>query len=487
MCSVNINSWLSSVAKRLTPRSLFVRVWCVLVAALLLAELFAGVLWYYQYRTRSEVGLESAVRGLSQSVTATVHFMAALPHNYRQLVLSQQRKLGGSQFFVSINNHKLNQAVLPANRSRNKVIDIARRELELHLRADQAIHISLTPANQLRVFNAGVLMVDLPTGWAQFSLQDSQSDAPVLVFQQQINATEWLFLATPLPPPYDLIDIPVFTPRHFWFILFGMVLVLLFTWPLLRRELKPVKALANAAEQMDSRLDVLPLAEEGSIEFVAATRAFNKMQNRLRSYLYNREMLFTAISHDLKTPITRLRLRAEMMDDEIQRNKFEADLKDLELMVKGALQSMKDTDIHENIEPIDVMLMLNQLTEAYGTRVQIQGEAEPVRGRPLAIRRCIGNLIDNGLKYGENVVITLDNQPDRITLFIADDGPGIPERLFEKVFEPYFRFQHDKQGTGLGLSIARSIARSQGGELILHNDLQGGLVATLVLLRWVDT
>ncbi|GHD63051.1 ATP-binding protein [Jeongeupia chitinilytica] len=468
---------------RFYPRSLSGRVWCMLVAALLLAELVAGALWYYQYRSRIDAGLESSIRGMTQGVVATVNFMSALPRNYRQLVLAQQRELGGSQFFVSINNRELKQPPLPPSRAGQKIVDIATRELTLHLRSDQAVSVALTSANQLRVFNAGVLMADLPPGWSRFSLPILRPDAPILVLQLQINPKEWLFLAAPLPPPYDALDVPFFTPRQFWFTVFGMLLVLLFTWPLLRRELKPIEALAGAAEALDSRLEVPPLREVGSAEFVAATRAFNRMQTRLRAYLHNREMLFTAISHDLKTPITRLRLRAEMLDDEVQQRKFEADLKDLELMVKGALQSMKDTDIHENIEKIDVMQLLAQLSEAYGERVTLRGQVAPVRGRPLAIRRCIGNLIDNGLKYGNHVTLTLDDQADRITLFIGDDGPGLPERLLEKVFEPYFRGHTDQGGTGLGLAIARSIARSHGGELVLRNDPQGGLMATLVLLR----
>ncbi|AOX99409.1 ATP-binding protein [Jeongeupia sp. USM3] len=468
---------------RLYPRSLFGRVWCMLVAALLLAELLAGALWYYQYRSRIDAGLESAIRSMTQGVIATVNFMSALPRNYRQLVLAQQRELGGSQFFVSINNHELKQQPLPASKAGRKIVEIATRELALHLRSDQPVSVALTRADQLRVFNAGVLMADLPPGWARFSLPILRQNAPILVLQLQINPKEWLFLAAPLPPPYDALDVPFLTPRQFWFTAFGMLLVLLFTWPLLRRELKPIEALASAAEELDSRLDVPPLPEAGNAEFVAATRAFNRMQGRLRAYLHNREMLFTAISHDLKTPITRLRLRAEMLDDETQQQKFEADLKDLELMVKGALQSMKDTDIHENIERVDVMQLLAQLIEAYGERVLLRGKVAPIRGRPLAIRRCIGNLIDNGLKFGRHVTLTLDEQADRITLFVGDDGPGLPDRLLEKVFEPYFRGHHDQGGTGLGLAIARSIARSHGGELVLHNDPQGGLMATLVLLR----
>ena len=226
------------------------------------------------------------------------------------------------------------------------------------------------------------------------------------------------------------------------------------------------------------------LAERGGAsEIVAATRAFNIMQHRIRRYIDDRERLFSSISHDLKTPITRLRLRVELLDDEQQIAKFNKDLDELELMVKGALQTVKDTDIHENIEQLDIDAMLEQMAEAmnlHDERLTIEGHCkQPYRGKPLALKRCIGNLVDNGIKYGQRVRIIIMDDEEMLILFIMDEGPGLPEDQFERIFEPYYRLSTDLAGTGLGLGIARNIAHAHGGDLVLENRPQGGLQATL--------
>ncbi|WET15891.1 ATP-binding protein [Yersinia intermedia] len=304
-----------------------------------------------------------------------------------------------------------------------------------------------------------------------------------MVIQLQLNSNEWLFLAAPLPPPYDQLESPLFSLRQVGFTLCSLLLVLLFTWWLIRRELKPLARLAHGALELNSSLDSEPLPEEGSAELVTATRSFNQMQSRLRAYLHNREMLFTAISHDLKTPLTRLRLRVEMLEDETLGKKFERDVADLEMMVKGALQSMKDTDLHENMESIDIMNLLRQTMDAY-LNVSVSGKASPIFGRPLAIKRLLNNIVENGLNYGQRVEITLSDHRDYIMLFIRDFGPGIIEEQWEKVFKPYYRLQQDNRGSGLGLAISRSIARAHGGEVTLRNHPASGLIVEVRLQRY---
>jgi signal transduction histidine kinase len=211
------------------------------------------------------------------------------------------------------------------------------------------------------------------------------------------------------------------------------------------------------------------------------------MQHRIRRYIDDRERLFSSISHDLKTPITRLRLRVELLDDEVQIGKFNKDLDELELMVKGALQTVKETDIHENIEEIDINALLEQMAESmnlHDERLTIEGHCKwPYRGKLLALKRCIGNLVDNGIKYGQRVRIIIMDDAEMLILFIMDEGPGLPEDQFERIFEPYYRLSTDQAGTGLGLGIARNISHAHGGDLVLENRPQGGLQATLSLPR----
>ncbi|MNM53485.1 Osmolarity sensor protein EnvZ [compost metagenome] len=187
-----------------------------------------------------------------------------------------------------------------------------------------------------------------------------------------------------------------------------------------------------------------------------------------------------------------MRLRVELLEDETLQAKFGRDLDELELLVKGALQCVKDTDIHENIEPVDLNHVLDCLVEPYlapngNGRVTQQGRAlAAYPGKPLALKRCIGNLIDNALKYGQNAHLHIDDDDSAFVLHVDDEGPGVPEQRLEQVFEPHFRLAGQQQGYGLGLGIARNIAHSHGGEVSLQNLREGGLRVTLQLPRSVD-
>jgi len=158
----------------------------------------------------------------------------------------------------------------------------------------------------------------------------------------------------------------------------------------------------------------------------------------------------------------------------------------LELLVKGALQCVKDTDIHENIEPIDLNQLLEILAEPYlrDGRITVEGRAlAPYPGKALALRRCIGNLVDNAIKYGERAHLRIIDGPEGFVLQVDDHGPGVPQQQMEQVFEPHFRLAGQQQGYGLGLGIARNIAHSHGGEVSLLNLREGGLRVTLCLPR----
>ena len=266
-------------------------------------------------------------------------------------------------------------------------------------------------------------------------------------------------------------------------------LLLLFIGLLVHWQSWPLKRLARAAREMSLGADVAPLAEGGGSEVVEVSRAFNSMRERISRYLTERSQLFSAISHDLRTPITRLRLRVELLEDERLQAKFSQDLDELELLVKGALQCVKDTDIHENIEPVDLNQVLDILAEPYlaDGRVTVYGKAlAPYPGKPLALRRCIGNLIDNAIKYGERAQLRIIDSAEGFVLQVDDQGPGVPQQQLEQVFEPHFRLAAQQQGYGLGLGIARNIAHSHGGEVSLLNLRDGGLRVTLFLPRGMD-
>jgi len=272
-------------------------------------------------------------------------------------------------------------------------------------------------------------------------------------------------------------------------ILLGTVIVL--SLVAVRWVTGPLSALATAAEKLGEDINRPPLPETGPIEAQRAARAFNTMQQRLSRFIADRTRVFTAMSHDLKTPITRLRLRAEMLDDEVLRAKIAKDLQEMEAMVTQTLDFMRDASTSEAVQRIDVTALLESLQADYrdtGNRVEIEGKvAQPYPGRPLGLRRCLGNLADNALRYGASATIRMEDAVDRLTIRILDAGPGIPEAELAQAFEPFFRGEASRSretgGTGLGLGIARNIARAHGGDLVLQNRAEGGLEAILTLPR----
>jgi len=220
--------------------------------------------------------------------------------------------------------------------------------------------------------------------------------------------------------------------------------------------------------------------------------AFNVMQTRVRAYLLERAELLRAVSHDLKTPLTRMRLRAEMLADDAQRDKFLRDLAEMEAMVGSSLEFFRSLGHEPRREPVDIGALAESVAEdwrATGGSVELRGAPRsPYPAHPQALRRCLDNLVGNAIRYGERARIVIDDDARRLRIRIEDDGPGIPEEALERVFEPFYRLEGSRNrasgGTGLGLSIARNIARWHGGELVLQSGEQHkGIIAQLTLPR----
>lgn len=254
---------------------------------------------------------------------------------------------------------------------------------------------------------------------------------------------------------------------------------------------RPLNVLAQAADALGEDMNRPPLAESGPTEVARAARAFNRMQRRLRENLADRMRLLAAVSHDLKTPITRLRLRAEMLDDEDLRAKFTGDLQEMEMLADATLDFMRGLNTGEVSRPVDMLALVESVQRdlaEQGHEITVEGHTlAPYPGRVVALRRCIDNLVGNALKYGGRVRVELEDDESAVKLRVIDEGPGIPEAELERVFEPFYRLEHSRNrslgGSGLGLGIARNVAAMHGGSLTLHNRPAGGLEAVLVLPR----
>lgn len=306
------------------------------------------------------------------------------------------------------------------------------------------------------------------------------------IVQVQLRDGTWASLERRLPP--ELFALP---QRLFISLAILLASVLALSLLVVRWLTRPLAVLARAADALGRDIHRPPLPEEGSTEVRHAARAFNRMQASLQRYLQDRERMLAAVSHDLKTPITRLRLRTEALGDDALRTKFEHDLDDMEAMVLATLEFMRSAADKETLQPVDINALLASLQadfEEVGHPVRVEGTAHsPVRAKPLALKRALANLLDNATKYGHDVAVDVRDRHARVEITVTDRGPGIPPDQLERVFEPFYRIEgsrsRDTGGVGLGLGIARNIARLHGGDLVLRNRAGGGLEAHLVLPR----
>jgi protein-histidine pros-kinase len=286
---------------------------------------------------------------------------------------------------------------------------------------------------------------------------------------------------------------PPFSPPP-WFAVFGYLVVvtlvvMLVAWRAVRMATRTLSRFTAAARALGNNLDAPQVAEQGPTEVIALARSFNAMQRAIQANLDERTQILASISHDLKTPLTRLRLRvAEVAADE-QRARLEADIDAMTALVQEGLDYAASARLREHRAPVD----LNQLVEGIAERaadlqqrVDVNGRlARPLECAPRALERALQNLVDNAVKYGGAARIRLTDRGERIEIDVEDEGPGLPPDLLERVFDPFFRAEHSRSretgGTGLGLAIARNLIRAQGGEIRLSNRPGGGLLARVEL------
>lgn len=254
---------------------------------------------------------------------------------------------------------------------------------------------------------------------------------------------------------------------------------------------RPLQHLAEAADAFGSDLESPPLPETGPTETRRAAEAFNRMQERLRRLIAERGRALAAVSHDLRTPLTRMRLRAELVDDEALRAQINADIDDMQAMVESTLDYLRGLRENEPLQSIDMDALLQSLVadeQALGHPVTLTGKVvAPYVGRLSTLKRALANLIDNAVKYGQSAHLVIEDNATELRLTVEDGGPGIAEADLARVVEPYVRLEASRSretgGVGLGLTITRDAAVLHGGELRLANRPEGGLAATLVLPR----
>ncbi|MFJ7283557.1 ATP-binding protein [Pseudomonas sp. NPDC099000] len=339
----------------------------------------------------------------------------------------------------------------------------------------------------------GVAMSDTPV--AMTSIKDAiGKDYPMTVTDipgEQKHFQVHLKLADGSPVTIDVR--PSMVPLSPWLpvVLLGqLALMIICTWLAVRIAIRPLTRLAEAVDNLDPNTHAVHLDEKGPTEVAHAAIAFNSMQARIAAYLKERMQLLAAISHDLQTPITRMKLRAEFMDDSSEKDKLWNDLGEMEHLVReGVAYARSVHGATEESRRTDLDSFLDSLVFDYqdmGKDVQLGGKsAAVIDTRPHALRRVLVNLTDNALKFAGAAELWVETKNGLLSVKVMDRGPGIAEEELAHVMEPFYRVENSRNrstgGTGLGLAIAQQLALAIGGSLTLSNREGGGLCAELKL------
>jgi signal transduction histidine kinase len=300
----------------------------------------------------------------------------------------------------------------------------------------------------------------------------------------QLKDKRWLNIASrfhvnpPLWPLSNIISLSITA------ILLTLVVIIM-----IRRITKPLKQLTQAAQKLGCGEPVASLDEVGPEDIKTASIAFNQMNNRLQRYITDRTNMLAAVSHDLRTPITTLRLRTELMDEGPTQNAFLNTLNEMQAITDSTLSFIREDNSTEPSQLIDLNALLYTICEDLAIHKKqatlISEEPCFYLCRPVAIKRALNNLIENAIRYGDKAQIEIIEHSSQLIINVKDEGPGIEEDQLEEVFKPFVRLEKsrnkDKGGMGLGLAITRSIARNHGGDIKLINAIEGGLLAELSL------
>lgn len=472
---------------RFVPRSLFSRLVLVLLTVLVIAQFVSLAIHLHE---RGELLSQASGRQAAQRISDIVRLLDSLaPEERRRIV----QVFSAPPIAISLDQPALAAVGQDADAAARALLFEAMLRRFLGDDRPVAVKVTEAPAGPLKSpVKVGLKGPGMHGGWSPpWAAMHGVSDAG-LSFVAQVRLRDGALVTFDARQREQTVSWPYRLLLSLAVLLAAVVAVSLVA---VRWATRPLNALADAADELGRDIHRPPLPEQGPEEVSRAARAFNTMQARLAGYIRDRTRVLAAMSHDLKTPVTRLRLRAELLEDPQVRAKFTKDLDEMESMVGATLDFLRGQESGEPVQPVDVMALLESLQAdmaEMGGPVTIGGGARaPYPGRPQALKRCLANLLENAVKYGKSARVIVDDGDDRLDIRIQDEGPGLPPSELEKVFEPFYRVEGSRSretgGTGLGLTIAKSIAEGHGGRLVLQNRAEGGLEARLTLPRSVPT
>lgn len=464
---------------RLVPQTLAARLTIVLLLGLVLAQLLSTAVDIFD---RGRAFYRSTTLEAAQHISDFVKILDAVRPEERNKIVES---LTGRALAI-----RLSRSAVPlgGSRSERPYEQVFHAMLRQDLGPGREIQVRLfrsprlvgsrraslldTPANALDRYLTPQLLYLMPHGYS-FVTRVRLRDGTVATFSS--------------PLPYEHIArLYVLLPKRALMlaIVIGLMLAA-FRWIT-----KPVRKMAQAALALGDDLDRPPITETGPEEIRAATRALNVMQLRLQEYVRDRAAMLAALSHDLKTFITRVRLRSELLPASLQRDRLIGDLGEMTTMVNATLDFLHGISSHGGRSQFDVMALVESVridAEDMGWTVTASGATqESFFGNAQDLRRCLMNLVENAIKYGGSAAIRVQTDENELTIGVCDPGAGITPDEQERVFTPFYRGRTDGVGgAGLGLSIARTIARAHGGDVIFlpANSMPGFCAAIRLPLR----
>jgi len=441
--------------RRLVPQTLIGRTLLVLLSALLLTQM-AGVLLFWLAHQELATKLDNAQT--AERIASIVQLIEQAPEDDRgRLARGLDRpglKIGWGK-----------APILPPGAK--QVVDTPLQD-------------ELTRRLPGRILHAGVRApTPISENGPQAGSGFGRPGPPQMQAAVTLEDGTWLNFVIPFPP-----DEKLWRPQVYWPLGAGLLVVLLLSVLAVRYAVRPLTILTKAADRLGRDVLAPPVQISGPKEVIAAATAFNRMQARLRRFIEDRTQMMAAISHDLRTPITRLKLRAEFVEDDEQRQKILADLDEMEAMISSTLAFARDDSAREPKSSTDLVGILIDLCDQFEASYDGPEELRITIGAN-GIKRAFANLIENACKYGGTARVALKLNDDMVDVSIEDDGPGIPVSELEKVFAPFYRLESSRNretgGTGLGLAVARSAVRANGGDIVLSNRPKGGLTALVTL------
>ena len=509
--------------KRLWPQSLTAQLVCLLLGAIILTHIVLGVMLAEE--RRDAVASErrgyalSRVAAISRILTTTprdnwADVLRVAQSSQNRLRLVPEADLQAGDGFVSDSlTHRLNETLSLANGIPARVEILSEDDCwdeRKSLRRDKEDYLERNYPQRpddddedddqgKRVDDHHHRDDDRRAPWSMRYLDRFDCHtAPVMRLVVPINmvgpngeptGTEpdvWLeaMIGGVMPPPWFVFD-------NLLRVLASGLVIAVIAFFLARRISRSWDVLTRAADRVGRGDYPEPVPETGPIEIRRATKAFNRMTARLKRFVEDRTRMLAAISHDLRTPITSLRLRAEFVEDPENRARIIETLDEMEQMVEAAMTFAREETANEETRKIDLTALVESAVEDLaetGRPIKFIGEGAPrvYPCRPLSIKRAFGNLVANALNFGDTVEVAVRDADDGgLWIEIADDGPGIPVEQREQVFEPFFRIEEsrnrDTGGIGLGMAIARTAIRAHGGEIYLDESQKGGLLARIYL------